>query len=106
MVDYKQSCLRCFPMDVSCTSWESLIFNLLQNAEWKSMFGSNTSEVSPSSSPKTKAPTKAELQRQPSAQTGSVSSSTGSLVTVSQISSSVSSKSGPVLPDRQNKQGR
>ena len=70
------------------------------------MFGSNTSDISPSSSPKTKTPSKAELQRQPSAQTGSVSSSTGSLVTVSQISSSVSTKSASALPDRQNKQGR
>ena len=69
------------------------------------MFGSNTSEVSPSSSPKTKPPTKAELMRQPSAQTGSVSSSTGSLVTVSQISSSGSMKSGSILGDRQGKQG-
>lgn len=71
------------------------------------MFGSNTSEVSPSSSPKTKLPTKAELIRQPSVQTGSVSSSTGSLVTVSQISSSASLKSGSILgPNKQGKYNR
>ena len=70
------------------------------------MFGSNTSEASPSSSPKTKPLTKAELVRQPSAQTGSVSSSTGSLVTVSQMSSTGSIKSGSVLGEKQNKQGK
>ena len=69
------------------------------------MFGSNTSEASPSSSPKTKPLTKAELVRQPSAQTGSVSSSTGSLVTVSQMSPTGSIKSGSVLGEKQNKQG-
>lgn len=71
-------------------------FHILQNPEWKSMFGSNSSDKSLSTSPKSKTLTKPEAQalRKPSTPSVSQVSSTGSLVNVSQlsISSSVTSK--------------
>ncbi|XP_053378617.1 phosphoinositide 3-kinase regulatory subunit 4-like [Mercenaria mercenaria] len=77
------------------------------NPEWKSMFGSNSSDKSLSSSPKSKASQKLETSdRKISTPTGSQASSTGSLVTVSGLSLDSSIRSGTIKGERQTQQTR
>ncbi|KAL4221189.1 phosphoinositide-3-kinase [Mactra antiquata] len=77
------------------------------NPEWKSMFGSNSSDKSMSSSPRSKSSQKPDISdKKLSASSGSLASSTGSIVTVSQTLIDSSSRLGTMKGERQTHQTR